>query len=91
MRYFKDSKGQFFGVDVGQEKIIKPDWKPATLAEINAANAPTPQQLRQGRIEELKQFLRDSDYKVMPDYDKPNEAIKAQRQAWREEIRKLGG
>jgi hypothetical protein len=26
---------------------------------------------------------------VLPDYDKDSEAIKAQRQAWREEIRTL--
>jgi hypothetical protein len=41
------------------------------------------------RIAELKQLLLDSDYKVLPDYDKDSEAIKAQRQAWREEIRTL--
>jgi hypothetical protein len=41
------------------------------------------------RIAELKQLLLDSDYKVLPDYDKPSEAIKAQRQAWRDEIRTL--
>jgi hypothetical protein len=41
------------------------------------------------RIAELKALLNDSDYKVLPDYDKDSEAIKAQRQAWREEIRKL--
>ena len=41
------------------------------------------------RIAELKQLLNDSDYKVLPDYDKDSEAIKAQRQAWREEIRTL--
>ena len=41
------------------------------------------------RIIELKQLLNDSDYKVLPDYDKPSEEIKAQRQAWREEIRTL--
>ena len=41
------------------------------------------------RIAELKQLLNDSDYKVLPDYDKPSEEIKAQRQAWREEIRTL--
>jgi hypothetical protein len=46
-------------------------------------------QAREQRIAELKQLLIDSDYKVLPDYDKPNEAIKAQRQAWREEIRTL--
>jgi hypothetical protein len=44
---------------------------------------------REQRIAELKQLLIDSDYKVLPDYDKPNEAIKAQRQAWRDEIRTL--
>jgi len=45
---------------------------------------------RQERIDELRKLIADSDYKVLPDYDKPNEAIKAQRQAWRDEIRKLG-
>jgi len=41
------------------------------------------------RIAELKALLNNSDYKVLPDYDKETEAIKAQRQAWRHEIRKL--
>lgn len=41
------------------------------------------------RIAELKQLLADSDYKVLPDYDKTDEAITAQRQAWRVEIRTL--
>jgi len=42
------------------------------------------------RIEELKNFLKESDYKVLPDYDKPNQEIKEQRKAWRKEIRQLG-
>ena len=41
------------------------------------------------RVAELKQLLADTDYKVLPDYDKPDEGITAQRQAWREEIRQL--
>jgi hypothetical protein len=41
------------------------------------------------RIAELKALLNNSDYKVLPDYDKPDEDIVAQRQAWREEIRTL--
>jgi len=41
------------------------------------------------RIAELKRLLADSDFRVLPDYDKDSEAIKAQRQAWREEIRAL--
>jgi hypothetical protein len=51
----------------------------------------TQEEKNQARIYELKQLLKDSDYKVLPDYDKPDETIKAQRQAWREEIRSLGG
>ena len=41
------------------------------------------------RIAELKALLNNSDYKVLPDYDKPDEDIVSQRQAWREEIRTL--
>jgi hypothetical protein len=41
------------------------------------------------RITKLKALLSSSDYKVLPDYDKDSEAIKASRQAWREEIRTL--
>jgi hypothetical protein len=46
-------------------------------------------QAREQRIAELKALLTNSDYKVLPDYDKPDENIGAQRQAWREEIRTL--
>jgi len=41
------------------------------------------------RITELKRLLADSDFRVLPDYDKDSEEIKAQRQAWREEVRQL--
>jgi hypothetical protein len=41
------------------------------------------------RIAELKALLAASDYKVLPHYDKPDEVIVAQRQAWRDEIREL--
>jgi hypothetical protein len=57
--------------------LIKID--PAKVAAIEATK----------RIAELKQLLLDTDYKVLPDYDKPNDEIKTQRQAWREEIRAL--
>jgi hypothetical protein len=50
---------------------------------------PKPIDPTQLRITELKQLLADSDYKVLPDYDKTNDTIKAQRQAWRDEIRTL--
>ena len=91
MRYFRNSKSEFFGIDVGQESIIQPDWVEVTKSDIDAANAPTEEQKRARRIYELKDMLAKTDYKVLPDYDKPDAAIKVQRQAWRDEIRKLGG
>ena len=45
--------------------------------------------VKEARIAELKAKLAESDFKAMPDYDKDNEAILADRQAWREEVRKL--
>lgn len=41
------------------------------------------------RIAEIKKLLSDSDFKVMADYDKPNDDIKTQRQLWRNELRTL--
>jgi hypothetical protein len=46
-------------------------------------------QAKQARIVELKQLLGDTDYIAMPDYDKSKPEILAQRQAWRDEIRRL--
>jgi hypothetical protein len=43
----------------------------------------------QARIAELKQFLRDTDYVALSDYDKDKPEIITQRAAWRAEIREL--
>jgi predicted DNA-binding WGR domain protein len=47
------------------------------------------QQAKNKKIAELKAKLAESDFKAMPDYDQDNTAILAERQAWREEVRKL--
>jgi len=57
--------------------------------KININTAKQQQDEAKARIAELKQMLLDSDYKVLPDYDKPDESIIADRQAWRDEIREL--
>ena len=44
---------------------------------------------KQKRIVELKEFLRETDYVVLPDYDKEKDEILAARQAARDEIRSL--
>jgi hypothetical protein len=48
------------------------------------------EQVRLARIAELKQFLRDTDYVALRDYDKDKPEVIAERQAARDEIRELG-
>ena len=52
---------------------------PNKLAKLNAEK----------RIAELKQKLAETDYVALSDYDQDKPEVKAQRQAWREEIRQL--
>jgi len=43
----------------------------------------------EGRIAELKEKLKETDYVALTDYDKDKPEVKAQRQLWRDEIRDL--
>jgi hypothetical protein len=43
----------------------------------------------EAHIAKLKQFLRDTDYVALPDYDKNKPEIVAERQAARDKIREL--
>ena len=63
------------------------DWSKLKTAEAKQAEAE--QQAREKRIAELKQLLKDTDYVALSDYDQDKPEVKAQRQAWREEIRAL--
>jgi hypothetical protein len=47
------------------------------------------EQERELRIAELKRQLAETDYVGLADYDKDQPELKAQRQAWRDEIRAL--
>jgi hypothetical protein len=49
----------------------------------------TPEQIKEARIQELKQMLKDTDYVALADYDKSKPEVLEQRKAWREEIRSL--
>lgn len=89
MKHFKTPKNEIRAIDSDQESLIESDWVELSDAELAAALALTPAQLKQSRITVLKDKLASSDYKLMPDYDKPSETIKQQRQSWREEIRAL--
>jgi hypothetical protein len=46
-------------------------------------------QTTQQRIAELRTLLAESDFKVLPDYDKDSTTVKLERQAWRNELRTL--
>ena len=46
-------------------------------------------QTTQQRIAELRTLLAESDFKVLPDYDKDSTTVKLERQAWRDELRTL--
>ena len=72
-------------------KVITSDANGYPIATIPVV---TPEQLKLQRIAELKGLLSASDFKVLPDYQATktqaeNDAIIAQRQAWRDEIREL--
>lgn len=76
---------------------VLPDWTEAVLAVWQAADdqanapppEPTPEELTAYRIAELKQFLRETDYVALSDYDKDKPDVLAQRAAWRAELREL--
>ena len=58
-----------------------------SIIKIDAAKVA--EKARVDRIAELKQLLADSDYKMLPGYDRPTEEIAVQREAWRIEVRAL--
>jgi hypothetical protein len=58
-----------------------------SLIKIN--QAVIEQQTKEARIAELKRLLADTDYVALSDYDQDKPEVKAQRQAWRDEIREL--
>jgi hypothetical protein len=93
MKHYKDPTTNdlyAYEADGSQDAFIKEGLVAVTEDEVAAIHAARDAaNVIPDRIAELKALLNDSDYKVLPDYDKDSEAIKAQRQAWRLEIRTL--
>lgn len=71
------------GSEWSHEAIPAPKPEPAPTKEEVAAQA------KADLIFKLKSNLRETDYVALPDYDKDRADMLAQRQSWREEIRKL--
>lgn len=64
MKYFKDSNNNVFGVDYGQEKIIKPEWVELTKAEIDAIKNPKKSQADKDKeLEDIEwnEYLRSEE------------------------------
>jgi len=47
------------------------------------------EQLKESKINKLKQLLKDTDYVALSDYDKEKPEVLKLRQEWRDELRKL--
>jgi len=47
------------------------------------------EQLKEAKVNELKNLLKDSDYVALADYDKEKPELLKSRQEWRDELRKL--
>jgi hypothetical protein len=80
-------------LDAYPEGTVEVPLKPAGWHEWNGmgwVQVSPPLPTEEQRIAELKQFLRDTDYVALSDYDKNKPEVLAERQAAREELRELG-
>lgn len=91
MKYYVNKDNKVFAYETGEEMeaFAKEPLTEITKQQADELTRPTPEQLKNLRISELKVLLASTDYKVLPDYDKPSDAIRFERQAWRDEIRAL--
>jgi hypothetical protein len=92
MKYYRYNGEVFaFETDGSQDNYIPNGavlmTDPETQAHLFPAS--TVESVNARRINELKSLLASTDYKVLPDYDCTDDAVIAQRQAWRDEIRVL--
>jgi hypothetical protein len=92
MKYYRKNTEIFaFELDGSQDNLITNDMVRLTDDEVYELENPKPSaaELKALRIAELQSLLVGSDYKVLPDYDKPNSDIIEQRRLWRIELREL--
>jgi hypothetical protein len=94
MKYYRKNTEIFaFELDGSQDNLITNDMVRLTDDEVYELENPKPTaaELKTLRIAELQSLLANSDYKVLPDYDKPNSDVIEQRRLWRIELRELLG
>lgn len=89
MSYYKAPDDSVHYLDSPDCEYLLPAGSvPITDEQAEAMKPPKPS-IADLRIAELKGLLAATDYKVLPDYDKPDATLVARRQAWRDEIRSL--
>ena len=96
MKYYINNQNQIFAFDDTQLHLVTTDMREISNQELAELLAPTPEQLKQQRIGELKALLAGTDFKVLPDYqlrsgktDDEMQEIYTQRQAWYDELQEL--
>ena len=90
MNYFKDSDNEVFAYDDEQIKQgYSKDLISITEEEMKVLTTyvPTREEEINLQIAEAMKYLVDTDYKVLPDYDKDSTEVKVKRQEAREFIR----
>jgi len=93
MKHYINKQNQIFAFDADQLHLVTADMREISNQELAELLAPTPEQLKQQRIGELKELLANTDFKVLPDYqlrsgktDAEMQEIYTQRQAWYDEL-----
>lgn len=87
---FSVKDGTEFSVDDGDAWLGLDDLTPAQRSTYdNELAALTESRASDSRIAELRKLLQETDYVALADYDQDKADVTANRQAWREEIRRL--
>ena len=101
MKHYIDKNKEIFGfeLDGSQDHLITEDMKPISLEEIQALNTAKEDEYKNSneyRIQEAKQFLASTDYKMTVDYfgtlsKEDQDSLIAKRASSREFIRNAEG
>ena len=102
MKYYININKELFGIEQGQEFLVKSDWIECQAQEdglpysiYNTDGTPNLEAIQvqqeanelSTKIAEAKQYLASTDFKVLPDYDKEPTEVIAKRAESREFIR----
>lgn len=71
MKHYINTNKELFGIEQGQEFLVQSDWVEVSLEEIEAMNKAKEDEYKNSieyKINEAKQYLLSTDYKMTIDY-----------------------